>query len=677
MFAFLLAGSCTGTSEPAPAPKSEVATAPSAPIAARQSAPSLGFLRHIDASHETVAYVGDVLPWLSRLSHSDVFRRIATDAWILGQYPTAAASSAVMDVWLDEHKDRFPVAIAVGVGKDLGPMFARAMRMSLVAQGSVAAIGAEDGQPLLKELRQQFAADIAALRVPSLVVWMQMADDAAATTLLDGARAVKGVLPPTLSVQESADSITITAKLDAFVDRATLLTMLANVGLVESTEDTAGLPMVDVILALTGEASITRHGAELVVRFGPPRPAESPAPRARESLGPLFQPEAPELVAWAGWDMRATTDVNAETAAMIERWRSTDAGDVLLANDVEDLAGTVLDLQRTLVTSPPRGEARVDIQDELRITAVSDAPKTSTTLASTGLVEVVPGDAIAVHLDATEGFGDAFAARLEAAEERLYRDWIKNLLKDDASATAREELIQKYHLAFAKVRQLVLRDGRDVFAAPYATVVSAAHSSNVGFASAGESIRVPVPAFAIFMVPAPRKDAAKWLDDVNRETARAVFVASGERTPADRPWTIARDLGLGVPTRVVDLGWIDEVLPAGTSMTREADAVLHHFEHRGFIVLSTSVALSKSIRDGGATSVTPPLDALAYTRATGAGLADVVIGIADALEEKTTALDTVFRWMAIISRATNDYVMTTRARGESQRETVYRLTLAK
>jgi hypothetical protein len=80
LFAFLLAGSCTGTSEPAPAPKSEVATAPSAPIAARQSAPSLGFLQHIDASHETVAYVGDVLPWLSRLSHSDVFRRIATDA---------------------------------------------------------------------------------------------------------------------------------------------------------------------------------------------------------------------------------------------------------------------------------------------------------------------------------------------------------------------------------------------------------------------------------------------------------------------------------------------------------------------------------------------------------------------------------------------------------------------
>lgn len=677
LVAALVVPSCKKADAPPPPAETEAAEAAAAPVVeARRSTPALGFLAHFDASHETIAYVGDLAPWVSRFTRSELYRRVATDSWVVARFPGAPTTAAVGEVWLAKNKQWFPLAVAVGVDEHAGPALARIMRLSFLLQSSMTANASPVGLPLLPEIRKLVRDDVAAFAVPSVVVWLQMDSAATAEQLLTLVRPLLGQLPPTIAVTDTPDAISIVTKVEDYIDQEALAQSLENTGLVGSATDKSAIAMSSTILALGAQAKLTRHDDALVLSIGPATPRDKGLPRTRESLGTLFTPESSEMVAWAGWDITATAELVDATAKTIEQWRTTEAGREILAGDTEDSAGDITDFQRQLASSPPRGEGRIEVGDELRVTMVRDASASSPTIASTRLLDVVPGNAAGIRLDATLSFGEAMADAVADGETRLYNSLVKSWVRNDGSAEKQQKVVDAYYRSFAALRVLLLRDATKVFVAPYATIVSTSHSTELRVGQGTTQLVLPLPAVAFFTTPAQGADVVAWLESVNREAARAAFNAAGKVTPSDvRSRVMTKDIGLGVPTHVIELDWTDEILPGGVTIDASEDSVFHAFEHEGFVVLSTSVALSTAIRAGtGHVRATPQADAIAYTHVSGAGIADSLTAIGEAMAADAETRDALLL-SARIAGILDEYVVNEHVHGEKQRRSVQRVTL--
>ena len=412
----------------------------------------------------------------------------------------------------------------------------------------------------------------------------------------------------------------IAADLDAgkVMEAGQLAEVLTHLGVAASASDPVTTDMVTAIRRLRVRAVLTIEGDELRLAIGDGT-APAAAPRAGVAdLGPLFVAGAPELAAWARWDIAALVPLIADAVALLDRIEGTAAGRARLAADSEDLGGDLRDLQRDLARAPVRGQMRMDLSDRVRFDVLEHDPPPATPLVRTGLLGLIPPDAPIVSLSAVDGLGDALARSMKQAEDRMAMRSLRELLGSDGVDGA-EGMEQAYYRQFAALRQLVLRDARQVFTPPVAYVITtataiaqlSAETRSPGSRPDRASLAdLPIVEYAIVGKATDLDRAVRWLEEVYREAAVTALAIGGGTLPAGAELVARRDLGLGVPTYALSLGWLGAATGGALTVDIRGDLALHAFTRGDFFVISTSVALSRRmLRDDDApfTLVDPAL----------------------------------------------------------------------
>ncbi|MEM9458239.1 MAG: hypothetical protein AAGF11_28950 [Myxococcota bacterium] len=576
--------------------------------------PDLEFLDHLDTSHTTIVHVGDPVPHLQRLLGSELLERITRD-------PAILAVQSGEPFGLDKARDGLskierwiPASFVVGADDSAYAMFIRLSRVALLlelCEGAFTA-GGKSIREELPGLQAQLVTDLEATQVPSMVLWARMRGPQEAAQAFDTFAKVTETMPPSMGVERTSSAVTFSFALDSVVDPDLLVPILVGTHVLTSPDDPMAGPIVDALLRPRGMVSLARHGSALVLELGPTLPAQH-SPPTREALGSLFDPEAPQMALWAHWDVTSSRELAAETTALLEQWHDTPAGRAMQAADDNDFTGSIFDLEDVVASSMLRGQARMDVGTSVEIETIGEAPTAATRIDQTPVPDFIPADPAWAGINGTLGLGAALAAYMGSIEDRLDREELKALFKGEDKDknlrdSVREAITRAYYTKLTRIRELVLDEGPALFAPPVAYVIPRSASvptmtlrrtktknqSAKNQSAKNQSIPIPTLELAFIGKPVQMAKAKAWLETLYQEIVRASFALSDRRAPRKLRLSSKQDLGLGVPTRGFNLGWLGRLVP-GVRIESKPGFGFHYFEHGEYLVLSTSARLSREI----------------------------------------------------------------------------------
>jgi hypothetical protein len=635
----------------------------------------VGFLEHIPASNPIVGYIGDPLPFVEQAVHSPRVRQLAAAPEVSRSFPTLAQDLEKAPAALQAMRGKIPLAIAFATDARLVELAVRIGRLGLFLDlcGAAATSSEPAVQVQLPILRRGILEDIEGIAVPPLVLWVQLPTAEVAAEVFTAASGMLEGVPYLAVAERTPTSLRLTFDLSSVLDRDALIGVAVESRVIDRAEDPVGGRLADRILGIHADITLEQRDAAVFVRVGSGGSEGPASPRSLSELGPLFDPNAAEMAAWATWDMGRAVELAAVAAKEVERWQDSATGRVLLGADTDDLAGDMLDLHRNLATTAPRGTARLDITDTVRLEVVEEPPPPAVSLNATGLVDIVPKDVLFAHLSATGGLGDAVSSRVQAMEDRMSTMWLKSKLKGDTSNAAEIQAMTKdYYAMFGPLRQLLLRRAPEIFAAPYSVVFALPEPEDASAVAAAGGGAGFVD-FALIGKPRRMAVARRWLADLDRAVAAAAFAQRreppppiGELVPVDRQ--------LGVPTQVPDLEWTADAFP-GVPGVAPWVARLHVFEHRGFLVVSSSSRLSRRLLEGAEARFSVEDGVVAHGRLSGAATASLLSQLSPMFAGRTPSASDAVQLGVTVLGAVDDIEWTTRD-VDGRRRTVATLRFA-
>lgn len=569
------------------------------------AAPPPTFLARLGAAHTAMVYLGDPLPRVERVLGSDALARVLARPEVAALFDDPP-DLAAMRQRVQAAAPWIPREVALGFSGSGVEVVGRALRLIVIALTCQAASGASERstQRELPALQELLLEEVRATRVPHAVAWARMRTAGAAARLFEMAAGLARQTPPAIAkVRVAATEITLAIDVAAVMKPEELTDLMVAARLLSDPSDAVMRPLVDAIRRIRVRVVLARDGDELRLTIGDgTKPA--PGPRADTAeLTQLFAKDSPDMAAWARWDVGPFATLMAGAVELLDRLRDTEAGAAMLAADDEDIAGDVRDLQRDLSRAPARGQLRFDLGDVARLEMIEYGPPAATPLARTGLLAMVPPDAPIVSLSSIDSVGDSLAGVLENVEQRLAKNSLKQLLTDGGDTANETE--QRYYRQFAALRKLVLRDSRQVFAPPLAHVMTTSTAvagltveigGGPGAKPRRETVRdVPIPEYAIIGKTDDPARALRWVESVYREAAHGALDLLHLSIPPGSVLIAPRDLGLGVPTHALSLGWLRSATGSKFAVDIRGDLALHCFARGDYFVISTSPALSRRI----------------------------------------------------------------------------------
>ena len=325
-----------------------------------------------------------------------------------------------------------------------------------------------------------------------------------------------------------------------------------------------------------------------------------------KELGPLWSDDAGRVL-FATWQFAGFKQRIRESAALLESFADSPAGKAAAADDENDFSGTLRRMDERLADAADSGSARLTLDSSLEFQTITHGAAAVRPLSGSPLIRLIPEDVEQVSLTTADSLGSWLATTLDSFEDRLETQSLKyDLTGKNEMAAQLAKLKGYYYAEMQDVRGLIFDEAATVFQPPLASLFGASGQIDrlkaslqltAGIREAIELRDVPSPEYAV-IAAARDPDAAMHflaeLADRLRGHLRGAPLDEGAK-PEPRPM----DVGLGVPTfgfgRLGSTLADDDGHEETWRVEAEGDVLPHYFAHEQFVVVSTSVRLSKAI----------------------------------------------------------------------------------
>lgn len=403
--------------------------------------------------------------------------------------------------------------------------------------------GRKVSETTLAAVREQCQSALAKLTAPAGVVWIELRNERVAEAWFDQATAAAQAMAADQAVEVVEGDGTLAVRFDVFaLQDGRLRRQLAASGI--ELPATTSLPL---------SLRLEQKGPELSLRLG--EPAAGPLPSA--GLGPRWSPDAAQVL-FARFDLTAVASAVAEEAERM-------AGIAEEVPAMRNLAASAeaLRLQSEEFSEPTTGSVRIAESVEF----VSETQFPDDEVAD--LVQLPP-ERLLRCVRPEDGPFQVSAAPLPFLLEGLVDEGRGRLGRKGKS----EAMLDALSAGLGEI------DGVGGFG--FGTVLV---SRQAGFRGAPGWQAGAMPFASVAFVGVVEDAAAA------EAFARELCLRCGDAIDSDGPLFVEKDVGLGVPTRVLRL----ELLPSPFGAGVDADWSPHWFLADGVFVLATDVAWSREL----------------------------------------------------------------------------------
>ncbi len=574
-------------------------------------------LRHLPADTTSVMLVPDPLPHLkSLLTHPDL-RRVLTEgklAELVRQAPDGPDSLDPQQGWeAIQANERFvPVQVAVAASDETVSKLdhlVRAAVLSALCWGAVET-GGDALKNELPKLQEELLAELKQAGLPPLVLWVEMREQGVAEQAQVLARgAVRNAVSEwDLSFREEESGFSVRGRVHDILPEIAFPAVLDQMGAIASVEDPKALPLAKAVAGIRFEFGMEQLGAGLRFWMGP-KPDTRQEHLGPAALGPLFR-ESPRDIAFFRANVRAMRSAVGGWVKLWKAWENTRIGREVAKADEEDSLDDLRLIQRGLRGIGETASGRVSSgKGALEGVAWYEGAPEAPPLTESSLLELVPGDAEIVMLDATSSLGDMASDLASSFEDRLATKSFQWELSGRYDKAGMAEMISRhYYRDFAGFREEVHEKAPRAFEPPCAVIATTTgriERLRVRVAAADvDLVMDELPMFELAAIGRmmPEKAARQSVQRIYTELVRGLFAVSGSKVPAAPELRLLRqqDLGLGVPTFVFEAGWVRELADGDeVAVTAQGDLRPHLFLAGEYLVLSTSPRLSRRLVGAG------------------------------------------------------------------------------
>ncbi len=554
-------------------------------------------LRQFDATHRTLMYFADPMPYMQRVLQNPALRREAAAGPIAAMSPD---QSLDLDAWwatVSEAQRWIPEEAAIGFTTESAMPLSRLLRIILLLDLCEAARQIESDD--FVELQRALVEEMEGFELSGVSAWVRFRDEETAKELFEQVRQTMSTIQADgVIVETSERAVTLSLALSGYVKDAWRVFWLQSMGLISGEEDPMAQRLFDVTGQLGLDMELEHRGRDLGIRVGPAANTRAPVLRASE-LGPLFHSAPESMAMWMRWDVEVWKKEAARTQTIVERWQGTPVGHASRAN--EDIIGDFADMADIVVQTATYGEMVLDANSPLRVVSEQRAFQPVPALSTFApFLPRIP-EAPMVVVDASRSFADVLSEMMANVEQRMARESLKSTLSDDTDREALyERMSQVYYDKFATLRGLVRERAKEVFAPPSGVVMTLDGTvDTLDVAISGMPVmgakELPIVEFAIIGKAESQTQAIEFIKLLYTALNGGLAAIGDREAPAAEQVMHSTDLGFAVPTYDFSAPWIGFLSQDRLSITVTGDFHPHIFVLDDYLVFSTSPGLSRRI----------------------------------------------------------------------------------
>jgi hypothetical protein len=568
--------------------------------AAAAQAPDPAFLKHFHKEHTTLLVVHDPLPWLKDLLTDARLRKIFREGE-LGRQLMRQMGKAIdpAESWtlVNTNSHFIPREIVMGTTDSALADLDHLVRFGILI-GLCHGARESNSQKELAALRQQTLEELRLLKVPSMRIWVRLrrGHDAAplAAMAKDGMAAMAARLG--IAGREIPGGVEYSLNVGQMMDAEGRFVVLNELGLADQENDPLVKPMSDALAAVALYVRMEHAGDGLHLTFGSAPPGKAP-PMAQADLGQTYSTSAGQIL-WARWDIARLKQASKGWIKLWRAWEDTPTGKRLVADDDEDLLGTLSIVDRQLQRYADSGAMRIWAEKGVNLLMNEIGAPPAESLAASRVFAAVPPRAEAMGATTIYSLGDDLSNALARVEDRLATSSLRAEIKGQQDqVNLYERLGRFFYRDLARFRELIHKSSIEQFDRDVAWVLATrgvVKKFEVKFGQEGLSgADLPAIEFAVIGRARDVRKARQFVDD-----AYSAFVAGVSRrlritVPRQDRRVRERDLGIGAQTWGFDASWIEKAETGRLSI--EGDATPHFFFIDDLFIFSTSPRLSREI----------------------------------------------------------------------------------
>lgn len=586
--------------------QSPQAAAPIEPAPAPREIP---FYERFTQAHTSLLYLSDPM---------GVAERYATAPAVRFDPATAKGAQAWWQVSPEQWNqakakvERFvPRELAMGItheGAAALDHFVRTIILWQVCSGAIEA-GGKAAREELPRAQQELLVELPQVKIQGIRIWMRARDEALPGKIMKTLREIltNPALAEFADVESTPDAVYATFGFPAGARPIDIANLAVELEMASSAGQPEALSLGRALLGLKLNLSARLEGSGIVFDIGTPAEGQ---PMGRGNMGQLYGSAPSTPLFGSVWDSRALKTAIRGWVTLLEAWEDTAAGKKMIESDTEDLIGDLRRIGRTVDDFADAGETTVVVgEDRVEVAAIERGGTPAVGLQGQSTLRFVPPGETMYGINGGSDLAKTLEQALTTVEDRIGRESlkeaIKNLAQDEAS-TRWEGVSERYYAAFSETRALVFGRARDVFEAPafWALGLNGRNPVKID----GVERIFPNFEYAVGGRVRAGADPETFLNDLVTGSADALLsgVVDGKKKRRRRKKLVRKkDLGLGVPTFVMDMGWVWDLAPPDvrkTTKTRAYKAIakpyaLHYFLVDDHLVISTAPALSRRILD--------------------------------------------------------------------------------
>lgn len=544
--------------------------------ATKTTAPA--FLSAIPSDYDQLAVFYDPLPHIQASLASDTARRLRDIAIAGGmdEVPTFDEVRAEL-----EGAQAFVPTESVFAMNDAGVAvsgaIARAVLIGGLCEGAIAAGDAG----ALATLQGELARELSAAKVRGFTGYARFRDPQTAGMAM---AAISGALGqgakdmPEVKATFEERIIGFELALGVLADPGTSTELLRTMGVV-APGDPAPQNLIDAISAIELQLWIERVADDAIRVTVGPRPGRKVKGMKAKKLGALFSATPQDISYWA-WDMDSIDRQLLSWIGLWERWAGTPTGAATREASPE-LVGNVGEVQRFRRQSAADGKLAIAMRGgTMVLQSLEKRPPAAEPLPGSQLASMIPAAAQMVIADQHVTLNDYLMDVMTVVEE---------LEPDPEMRLATEKVLADYAANFAPGVAVLSGWGDTI------QRMTVEEPGEDGQMAKQEALMLPNYGLVFVAALAEGGHGAPLI----ARAAQGVATLSCTHAEADLPaGTVvmpAKDLGLGVETRVMSLEWLSICSDGAIRVTVDGDLQLHAFDLDGHLVVSTSVAMSKRV----------------------------------------------------------------------------------
>lgn len=567
------------------------------------------FFRQLSSRCTTFLLITDPAPALRRALVSPAMKHILVESKLAklakSGKPLPAPSQLVESLY--QNLFRIPAELAIGTTPEGMENAARLFRIgTLIALVKAARTAGADGAKKIPTLLARIDGEMKKVELPEVCVWVRMRRTAEASAFLSGSAQVAQQVASRFGAQvdAGADSVKLTWSPAALFDEDAAARFLQAVGVVAAPAEPEAARLGATLRAIRLEVRAERKDDAVRVLFGAWR-AEG-LPLMSEKLGPLWE-SGPAPYAFARWDVSGFRDGLAKLDALVEELGDASITKALDAVDTEDGVADLRRMARRVADMPQRGTARLEAEPHLQVVMRQEIARPPAPLAGSGIARFVPAASEAFSATTDESIARSWEEGIAKFEDRLETQRLKADLRGKKEhSRIIEGFADWYYKEMGPSRKVVLETAPAYFDKELTVVARPATATSriaverraPGAPGTLELAELPLPQAAIVGKLKPGAKVEEFFVGV-----QAAFTGR----PKDQVKLTTADAGLGTPAWMVTAATLEK-LPGGLSVKPGGDLVLHAVVVDGYLIFSSSVALTRDLISARAKgpSMTPP-----------------------------------------------------------------------